>query len=131
MGASVIADSSAWIEYLRATGSATHRRVVEALREGELVVTDPVLLEVLAGARTPADWRDLRRLLGTFRFVSVESPGDWIDAAALRRHIRFAGRRIASIDCLVAVIAMRVGMPVLHADKDFDVIAQHSDLQLA
>ena len=36
-------------------------------------------------------------------------------------------------DCLIAVIAIRAGQPLLHADADadFDFIAEHSDLELA
>lgn len=132
MSACVVADSSAWIEFLRATGSPAHLRVRELMRTGDLVVTDPVLMELLDGSRTPAEWRQLRRLLSRFRFASVESPGDWIDAAALSRRIRLAGRTVSgSIDCLLATVAIRIDVPILTADKDFDVIAQHSDLQLA
>ena len=49
----ILADTSAWIEYDRATGSAVHRRVADLITsEGPLSVTEPVIMEVLAGART-------------------------------------------------------------------------------
>ena len=61
----ILADTSAWVEYDRATGTAVHRRMVQliAARESELSVTEPVVMEVLAGARTDQRERDLRRLL--------------------------------------------------------------------
>jgi predicted nucleic acid-binding protein len=34
------------------------------------------------------------------------------------------------IDCLIAGIAIRTGMPVLHHDTDFDVLARHTSLQI-
>lgn len=55
-------DTWAWVEYRRATGSATDRRLTELLGEqAELATTDGVLVELLAGARTDAERDDLRR----------------------------------------------------------------------
>ena len=34
------------------------------------------------------------------------------------------------IDCLIAATAIRLGISVLHADSDFDVLARHTDLQI-
>ena len=31
-------------------------------------------------------------------------------------------------DCLIAVVALRESLPVLHADRDFDVLARHTSL---
>ena len=54
----ILADTSAWVEYDRATGSVVHRRVAELIAgDGLLSVTEPVIMEVLAGARS--DQREL------------------------------------------------------------------------
>ena len=42
-------DTSAWIEFLRDTGSPVCDRV-DALVEGEFAVCEPVVMELLAGA---------------------------------------------------------------------------------
>jgi predicted nucleic acid-binding protein len=43
----ILADSSAWIEYDRATGSPVDRRVTALVGgDGKLVVTEPVVMEV-------------------------------------------------------------------------------------
>ncbi len=34
------------------------------------------------------------------------------------------------MDCLVAAIAIRADVPVLHADRDFDTLARHTDLSV-
>jgi predicted nucleic acid-binding protein len=60
----ILADTSAWVEYDRATGSAVDERVAELIAtDGPLMVTEPVMMEVLAGARDEAREDDLRRLL--------------------------------------------------------------------
>jgi len=34
------------------------------------------------------------------------------------------------IDCLIAAVAIRADVPVLHADTDFDVLARRTALRL-
>ncbi len=34
------------------------------------------------------------------------------------------------MDCLIAAVAIREGASVLHRDRDFDVIARHTELQI-
>jgi len=49
----ILADTSAWVEYDRATGSPVDQRLDELIRaDAPLVVTEPVIMEVVAGART-------------------------------------------------------------------------------
>lgn len=48
----ILADTSAWVEYDRATDSTADLRLAELIAtDGPLMVTEPVLMEVLAGAR--------------------------------------------------------------------------------
>jgi predicted nucleic acid-binding protein len=35
------------------------------------------------------------------------------------------------LDCLVAAVAIRHNIPVLHRDRDFDVLARHTELRTA
>ena len=60
----ILADTSAWVEYDRATGSAVDRRVAELIdQDGPLATTEPVVMEVLAGARDDSREAQLRGLL--------------------------------------------------------------------
>jgi len=64
-----LVDTSAWVEFLRATGSATHRAVRQLLDHDQPAhTTDVVVMEVLAGARE-ADHRD--RLRGSWLAAST------------------------------------------------------------
>lgn len=125
----ILADTSAWVEYLRGTGSAAHTRMRTALTGAEVAVCDVVRMEVLAGARHEPHLRDLRRLLA--RAATLETlPPDYDAAASIYRSCRRRGETPRSlIDCLVAAIAIRAGVAVLHADRDFGVIARHTTLQ--
>jgi predicted nucleic acid-binding protein len=127
-----LADTSAWVEFLRGTGSEVDRRVRRLLKRDELVTTDVVLMEVLAGARD-ADHRDrLRGLLARCQFVATTGPRDYEDAAEIFRACRRAGDGVRGLtDCLIATVAIRAQIPVLHADTDFATIARHTGLALA
>lgn len=121
----ILADTSAWVEYDRATGSAVDRRLTELITEGgPLAVTEPVVMEVLAGARS--DWRenDLRRLLLRFELAAVDPTADFAAAARIYRRCRGAGVTPRGlIDCLIAAVAWRRGATLLAQDLDLHRVA--------
>jgi predicted nucleic acid-binding protein len=127
----ILVDTSAWIEFLRGTGSDVNTRVTGLLETDELATTDVVLMELLAGARDDAHRHSLRALLGRCTFLATEGPGDYEDAAALYRTCRQAGDTVRALtDCLIASVAIRNGAGLLHSDRDFDAIARHAQLEI-
>lgn len=124
----ILADSSAWIEFLRESGHPAHRAVAELAPEGEMAVTEPVVMEVLAGVRR-AHVRDHRDRLLALPILPVEPLSDYEAAAAIFRICRDRGQTARSLlDCLIAAVAIREDVPLLHNDVDFDVIARHTEL---
>jgi predicted nucleic acid-binding protein len=125
----ILIDTSAWIEFLRDTRSDVCDSV-DRLLDGEIAVCDPVRMEVLAGARSDEHLRDLRGLLARASIVATE-PSDYEQAAALYRSCRRGGETVRKlIDCLIAAVAIKANIPVLHADADFDVLARHTRLRV-
>lgn len=128
----ILPDSSAWIELLRRTDSAVHRRLHDALEGDEaVVITEPVVMEVLAGATSRLHAKQLRTQLVGFPLASVGGLAGFEEAAALYRVCRDAGEQIRrTTDCLIATAALRAGASILHRDRDFDTIARHSELRI-
>jgi predicted nucleic acid-binding protein len=128
----ILADTSAFIEFLRATGSPTDMEMRRLIAAGaELLTTDPVVMEVLAGARDGAHAARLRAFLLRFEHIPVEGLGDFEKAATLYRTCRADGVTVRSLtDCLIAAVAIRTGSTVLERDRDFGEIAARSDLVL-
>ncbi len=126
----MIADTSAWVEYLRATRSPTHLRLRQQIERHQVVlVPELVVMELLAGAADERSARQLRRLLYSFEIVPLAPLVDSERAAALQRSCRATGRTVRNmIDCLIAASALRLGEPVLHQDRDFDSLAACSEL---
>jgi predicted nucleic acid-binding protein len=121
----ILADTSAWVEYDRATGSAVDRRLTDLIAEdGPLAVTEPVGMEVLAGARSEARENDLRRLLLRFELAAVDPTADFEAAARIYRRCRRAGITPRGlIDCLIAAVAWRRGATLLAQDADLYRVA--------
>lgn len=128
----ILVDTSAWVEYDRGTGSAADQRVAELIADhGPLTVTEPVLMEVLAGARSDARQTDLRRLLLSFGFEPFDAVTDFDAAARIYRRCRQAGvTPRGMVDCMIVAVAYRRGAALLSWDVDMDRVAGVIGLQL-
>src|SRR6267378_5988229 len=128
----ILADTSTWVEYDRATGSVVHRRVAELIAgDGPLSVTEPVIMEVLAGARSDQRELDLRRLLLRFRLLRFEAAADFNAAARIYRRCRAAGfTPRGMVDCMIAAVAWRNGAALLAHDVDLQRLGQFVGIEL-
>jgi len=125
----ILVDTSAWIEFLRDTQSPVCERV-DTLLASRIATCDAVRMEVLAGARDQEHLEQLRRLLARATLLPTESI-DFDTAAAVYRTCRSQGKTVRKlIDCLIAAVAIRANVPVLHMDQDFTAIAAATDLRI-
>lgn len=128
----ILADTSAWVEYDRATASSADARLTELVdATSELAVTEPVLMEVLAGARDDRRESDLRRLLLRFELLQFEPVADFEGAVRIYRRCRAA--RITPrgmVDCMIAAVAWRRKAALLAYDADLARVAGVVGLEL-
>lgn len=122
----VLVDSSVWIEQIRSKG-VLERHVDFA----SIVTCGPVVQEVLQGI---LDGKVYETMRDTFiEMPKVEDPlsfETFLEAAKTYRTLRSKGFTIRSPnDCLIAACAIRNNVQLLHADRDFDVIARFTMLQ--
>jgi predicted nucleic acid-binding protein len=122
----ILADTSAWAEYDRATGSAVDRRLTELIAaDGPIAVTEPVITEVLAGARTDAREADLRRLLLRFHLCRFDAAADFEGAARIyRRCLQVGITPRGLVDCMIAAVARRHEATLLTCDIDLNRVAR-------
>ena len=122
-------DTSAWIEYLRKTGSRTNIEVRRTLNI-DAQICDVIRMEILAGARDQQHVTQLEKLLARATTIKTE-PVDYDNAAAIYRACRKLGVTIrAQIDCLIDAIAIRTNTKIIHHYSDFDAIAQVKKLKI-
>jgi predicted nucleic acid-binding protein len=125
----ILIDSSAWIEFLRNTSSPICERVDELL-DDDIAICDPIRMEILAGARDDRHLRDLRRLLARATNLPTRA-SNYEEAASLHRICRRGGETVRRlIDCLIASVAIREDIPVLHHDADYEVLSRHTELRI-
>jgi hypothetical protein len=123
----ILVDTSAWVEFLRDTGS-TVCDAVDGLVDGDIAICDAISMEVLAGARDERHLVQLRGLLARTTVLPTTS-ADYESAAAMFRACRARGETVRKlIDCLIGAVAVRAGVEVLHADVDFSTLARHTAL---
>lgn len=128
----ILVDTSAWIEYLRGTGSPHNLWLRKAIHaQTPLAWTDPILYELTAGAGSAQRAEELRSLLLRGPMLAVAGLQDWEDAAQLYRAARSRGLTVrSSIDGLIAVVALRTKSSLLTVDRDFHALAEVSDLEI-
>ena len=128
----ILVDTSAWIEFDRATGSAVDLRLKDLIASTNAVATtEPVMMEVWAGARDERRLGALRRLLLRFELVPFDPVVDFDAAARLYRTCRKAGFTPRGlIDCMIAAVALRSDATVLANDVDFARMAAVASLRL-
>jgi len=122
----ILVDTSAWVEYDRATGSPVEKRLSGLIaEEGPVAVTQPVVMEVLAGARTDERESDLRRMLLRFDLLRFDAAADFDGAVRVYRRCRAAGvTPRGMVDCMIAAVAWRHGATMLAHDSDIDRVAR-------
>jgi len=117
-----LADTSAWGKAHR-PGMAWFAGAVE---DGEIAVCDMVAMEVLTSARDGRDFRQLEEALAACPWLRVETV-DWDEARRVYRLLAEQGplhhRAVKIPDLLIAAVAARSSLAVVHYDSDFDRIA--------
>jgi predicted nucleic acid-binding protein len=121
----ILVDTSAWIDHLRTADTQTGRSLAELIdQDADLTTTEPIVMELLAGADTPLRLDAIERLTNGLPVIGVEPRLDFRQAAAVYLAVRRNGRTVRSlVDCLIAAVALRADVPILHRDADFDAIA--------
>jgi len=121
-----LVDSSIWIDYFRGMPTAARDTLRSMLADGdEVFITEPIIMELLAGAPDFSAARRLETLVNGLSLLTVEPDLDYRDAASIYRNVRRSGRTVRKMnDCLIAAVALRTGATVVHKDIDFEMIGE-------
>ena len=126
----VLVDTSAWIEFLRRTGSSAHLEVRRVIRNETASTCGAVMMEVLAGANDEDHAESLQMLFDDVEKHHVDF-GHFEEAAAIHRYCRSRGVTVRSmVDCVIAAVALRENHELLHNDRDFNAIASVLPLRI-
>jgi predicted nucleic acid-binding protein len=101
----------------------------QAMRDRRLLVSLPFLLEAGYSAR---NLRDHVTLLDGLRALPGVPLGPDSESRALAAQRQLSGvghHRLPPPDLILAALAESAGVGVLHYDRDFDLISEHTDLR--
>jgi predicted nucleic acid-binding protein len=128
----IVVDTSVWIDVLndRSTLQADH--CVALIEDGQPVaLTDVIFTEILQGISSPDDAARLELHLRAFPILRLATLDEFALAAELYRTVRRAGVTVRkTLDCLIAATCVAANAPLLHADRDFDLLAGCTDLRI-
>jgi len=122
-----LVDTSAWIRHFSMRDSFNLCSICPA---SERLMCLPVYQEILQGIRDESAFRRVKDSLDSGVFIeNPMSQSLFFQAANLYRSARRQGYTIRSgVDCLIASCAIRHNVPVLHHDRDFNFLAEISEL---
>ena len=117
----ILADTSVWIDFLRDVPSWQTERLTQLLAEGEVMMGDLILLEILQGIANDGEVSRVSALLEPLDTITIGGRDVALQAAGHYRRLRRAGITIrSSIDTLIATRCILDGVTLLHGDRDFD-----------
>ncbi|HEX5923876.1 MAG TPA: PIN domain nuclease [Baekduia sp.] len=128
----IVVDTSVWIDVLndRSTPQADH--CVTLIEDGQPVaLTDVIFTEILQGISSPGHAARLEHHLRAYPILRLATLDDFALAAELYRTARRAGVTVRkTLDCLIAATCVAADAPLLHADRDFDLLAGCTPLRI-
>jgi predicted nucleic acid-binding protein len=127
----ILVDTSVWIDFFRRISSRETALFKEALqRREQIFIAGIIAQEILQGVRNDAQHRSILHYLLLFSKIDPEFV-DYLAAANIYRSLRRRGLTIRRpVDCLIAALAIKQKVSLLHKDTDFAVIAQHFPLSV-
>ena len=120
----VLVDTSVWIDVFRDPSQGRRRVLNRVVQDREIVLTRFVQLELLQGCRDEGEWALLGEYLSAQDYIEM-GPETWTQAARIYFELRRQGLTVRSpIDCCIAQLALGHAIPLLHRDRDFEVIGR-------
>ena len=132
MNAGWLLDNSAWARLDHATLTEARRsEIAGRLDTGRLHISLPFLLEAGVSARDAGDWVLIARDLEALPEASIDAVVER-RAREAQQDLARAGlhRTVPPVALLLAALAERHRLTLLHYDHDFDRLREHTDLEL-
>jgi hypothetical protein len=129
----IVVDSSVWIAHLRGqhTESRAKLQAIMGNNNGQVLVGDLILLEILQGARDEATAARIERNLRTYQIAAMCDPPLAVQAARNFRLLRQRGVTVRkTIDMIIGTFCIEGNHGLLHDDRDFDPMATFLGLRV-
>jgi hypothetical protein len=119
-----LVDTTVWVRYLRGADQSLRDRLAPLITGDKVATCEIVVLEILRGARSEAEYRMLRDDLLSLHILPVDRLA-WETSWETGRALRQKGLTIPLADLVILSVAKRHGFVLLHSDKHFTLAAGH------
>ena len=125
----VLVDTSCWIAAFRNKESFEASIIESLLKEDRAVISSLVLSELLQGAHTQHEFQILENSLKTIPLIKgIDELSTQV--GRLSYHLKKKGFQIATLDIVLAALAIHHRIALYTLDKHFKWISKHSSLVL-
>lgn len=129
MTATLLLDNSAWVRLGNAALPAERgEKIADGLEAGRIATCLPFLLEAGYSARTVREHEQLLAELLSLPHYRFDEAAEQRALDAQAQLARVGHHRLPPVDLLIAALADRHGLGILHYDHDYDLIAEKTDL---
>ena len=130
MTATLLLDNSAWVRLGNAALPAERGEMIaDGLESGRIATCLPFLLEAGYSARTVREHEQLLAELLSLPHYRFDEAAEQRALDAQAQLARVGHHRLPPVDLLIAALADRHGLGILHYDHDYDIIAEKTDLR--
>jgi len=127
----VLVDTSAWIEFFRKGSPTVAQKVERYLGEEDVAIGDLIYCEIMQGLYAATERKQVAELLLSlprFEILGFEIADK---AAANYRLLRSRGVTVRkTIDVMIGTFCAEHELPLVHHDRDFDLMAAHIGLEI-
>jgi predicted nucleic acid-binding protein len=126
----LLLDNSAWTRLWRpGLAEDRYREIAYWLNEKVLGACLPFLLEAGYSARSAKDHEEIMNDLVLLPRVQITAAVERVALEAQGDLVRVGHHRLRPADILIAACAHEAGAGVLHYDRDYDVLCEHTRLR--
>jgi len=124
----VLIDTSVWIRVLRKDASLPLKaRVQDLIGDGRIAIIPLIAMELLGGINSQSEYLRLKSRLDSLQKIHLTEK-DWEIAAFNAFKLRRKGIIAPYIDIIISTAASLYNLPLLHADRHYDLLAREFNL---
>ena len=127
----IVADTSAWIDYVRGI-DAPHTHLLDyELDHNRIIAGDLIITEFLQGFHSEKDYRAAKEIMESLEYHDFVGKKIALLSAQNFRILRKKGITVRkTIDVIIATFCIENGFELLHNDRDFDPMEEMLGLQV-
>ena len=123
-----LVDTTVWVNFFRGGNDSLKVRMAGLIADDRVCMTEIIIFELLRGARSQKEYKMLLKDFSALPALSLDAKAlqtAWETAFLCRQR----GLNIPALDTLIASIAIRHGVTLMHSDRHYDLLSRHTSLK--